>query len=184
MLTENKKAIPIAIFVGTYLPYSETFIYDQLQHQKRYKGSVLACERSSFVDRFPYDQLVILNESQKSQYVKTGISHTFNRVFREYKPALIHAHFGTNGVFATPFSKKFDCPLVTTFHGYDVAALLPKNRFTRSYRRYKRLAPSFFKQARLCLATSQELADILINDIHVPAKKIEVYRLGIRAFND
>ncbi|WP_293935304.1 glycosyltransferase [Iodobacter sp.] len=32
---------------------------------------------------------------------------------------LIHAHFGTNGVYALPIAKALDIPLIVTFHGYD-----------------------------------------------------------------
>ena len=32
--------IPLALFNGTWLPYSQTFVYDQVQHQKRLEATV------------------------------------------------------------------------------------------------------------------------------------------------
>ena len=44
------------------------------------------------------------------------------------RPALIHAHFGPDAVYALPLARRLGVPLVTTFHGFDVttsaAALL------------------------------------------------------------
>ena len=44
------------------------------------------------------------------------------------RPALVHAHFGIDGVYALPVARRLGVPLVTTFHGYDAtlstAALL------------------------------------------------------------
>lgn len=52
----------------------------------------------------------------------------FLRLLRGHRPALIHAHFGIEGVYALPLAKRLDIPLITMFHGYDAtlstAALL------------------------------------------------------------
>ena len=36
------------------------------------------------------------------------------------EPALIHAHFGPDGVLALPLARRLGVPLVTTLRGYDV----------------------------------------------------------------
>ncbi|TLU71741.1 glycosyltransferase [Lichenicoccus roseus] len=50
------------------------------------------------------------------------------RLIGDRRPALIHAHFGIDGVYALPIAQRLHVPLVTTFHGYDAtlstAALL------------------------------------------------------------
>ncbi|MGH8566838.1 MAG: glycosyltransferase [Gammaproteobacteria bacterium] len=38
---------------------------------------------------------------------------------RGYGPALIHAHFGVEGLYALGLAKRLKVPLVTTFHGFD-----------------------------------------------------------------
>ena len=39
---------------------------------------------------------------------------------RPERPALIHAHFATDGLAALPLAEALGVPLVTTLHGYDV----------------------------------------------------------------
>src|SRR6185312_15137039 len=50
------------------------------------------------------------------------------RLLADRPPALIHAHFGVEGVYALPVAKRLGIPLITTFHGFDAtlstAALL------------------------------------------------------------
>jgi glycosyltransferase involved in cell wall biosynthesis len=41
------------------------------------------------------------------------------RGLAERSPALIHAHFGVEGVYAVPLAERLSIPLVTTFHGFD-----------------------------------------------------------------
>jgi glycosyltransferase involved in cell wall biosynthesis len=52
----------------------------------------------------------------------------YQRLLRNRRPALIHAHFGIEGVYALPLARRLKIPLVTTFHGFDAtlstAALL------------------------------------------------------------
>lgn len=52
----------------------------------------------------------------------------YQRLLRDRRPALIHAHFGIDGVYALPLARRLGIPLVTTFHGFDAtlstAALL------------------------------------------------------------
>jgi len=38
---------------------------------------------------------------------------------RALRPALVHAHFGVEGVYAMGMCQKLELPLVTTFHGFD-----------------------------------------------------------------
>jgi glycosyltransferase involved in cell wall biosynthesis len=40
---------------------------------------------------------------------------------RDASPALIHAHFGVEGVYGVPLAAKLGLPLVTTFHGFDAS---------------------------------------------------------------
>jgi len=46
-------------------------------------------------------------------------NHVLHHALMHEKPALIHAHFGVEGVYALPLAKKLNIPLITTFHGFD-----------------------------------------------------------------
>ena len=52
----------------------------------------------------------------------------YRRLLAGCRPALIHAHFGIDGVCVLPLARRLSIPLVTTFHGFDAtlstAALL------------------------------------------------------------
>jgi len=48
------------------LPYSETFVYDQLQHQSRFRAQVFARGRSRYAERFPYPQVCVLSAAQSA----------------------------------------------------------------------------------------------------------------------
>lgn len=43
----------------------------------------------------------------------------YRQLLRDERPALIHAHFGVDAVYALPLARQLNVPLVTTFHGFD-----------------------------------------------------------------
>ncbi len=176
---QPNEVLPLAVFVGSYLPYSETFIYDQLSHQKSFDTTVYSYQLTSAAERFPFEKVVSLSQLEKIYYQWLGKSSTFTRELKSQDPAVIHAHFGTNGTYATSFAKKIKKPLVTTFHGHDVPGLFKKNRYTTRYFRYQMFAPQMFDYNSLYLPASQELADILMQQFSVPSSKLEIHRLGI-----
>src|SRR4051812_43269811 len=53
---------------------------------------------------------------------------------RPYAPALVHAHFGPDGLRALPLARELGVPLITNLHGYDVgrsrSALLLSGRLS------------------------------------------------------
>ncbi|MEE6263826.1 glycosyltransferase [Plantactinospora sonchi] len=53
-------------------------------------------------------------------YTLTRRSGPLGRVLRERGTALLHAHFGVEGVYAVPLARALGLPLVTTLHGFDV----------------------------------------------------------------
>ena len=49
----------------------------------------------------------------------SGSATPYLRLLADQRPALIHAHFGVEGVYALPLAARLGVPLVTTFHGFD-----------------------------------------------------------------
>ena len=171
--------IPLSVFVGSYLPYSETFIYDQLTHQKAFEATIYSYAITETAERFPYDKVVGLSGGERELYKTFGRSLTFTKEIKKQNPALVHAHFGTNGVYASHFAKKVGAPLAVTFHGHDVPGLFPENRWTSRYFRYQLFAHKMFDYASLYLPCSIELADIAINQFGIDSSKVEIHKLGI-----
>jgi colanic acid/amylovoran biosynthesis glycosyltransferase len=171
--------IPIGVFVGTWLPYSETFVHDQIVRQERFRATVCARSLTRDAGTFPYERVVALGPAERMRYLVLGRSPTFSDRLRRDGVRLIHAHFGTNGTYALGFAEELGCPLVVTFHGHDVAGLLPSNRFTLRYFRYQLLARRMLERASLLVCSSQELADVLVGRLGAPEARIRVHRLGI-----
>lgn len=111
-------------------------------------------------------------------YRNLRINPAFDTIFRQHDFDLVHAHFGTGGMYALPFAKRHDLPLVVTFHGYDVAALIGRERNKYHNRRYARVSGKIFDYASMILAASTELRSLLI-ELGAPPGKVRVYRLGV-----
>jgi glycosyltransferase involved in cell wall biosynthesis len=165
----------VGIFVGHWLPFSETFIYAQVAQHSGYAPRVLARGFTPYADRFPHQPVVVPRGLERWTYPWGG-SRRYRRALRDV--SVIHAHYGLNGVVALPYAEAAGLPLVVTFHGHDVAGLFPENRNTLRYGRYQRWAPRLFDRASRLLAVSEELADRL-REAGAPAHKIHVHRLGV-----
>lgn len=167
-----------AVCVGQWLPASETFIYDQLIHQKRTIARVLARDRTDCASRFPYDDVVHLGAMQTIGFYHFGFAPKVRKALLEHRTALIHAHFGPNGVRMLPFAHALRIPLVVSMHGHDVGGLESQNRHSVRYRKYQRMAPELFEKAALFLCASEELAALLIGH-GAPASKVQLHHLGV-----
>ncbi|MFG3701485.1 glycosyltransferase [Micromonospora sp. NPDC047620] len=59
-------------------------------------------------------------------YTLTRRSESLATALAERGTALLHAHFGVEGVYAVPTAKALGVPLVTTLHGFDVTVTRAK----------------------------------------------------------
>ena len=169
--------IPYAMAIGNWLPYSETFIYDQVKHARRYEPHVLARGLNPARENFPYNRVTSLNWFERLFYFKAYPSSKFVNVIRENNLKFVHAHFGTNGALVAATAKKADVPLIVTLHGVDVGILLNEH-IPANYLFYKRTYKRMFETAQLLLPASQELADCLVQ-LGAPESKIQIHRLGV-----
>ena len=129
--------IPYAMAVGNWLPYSETFIYDQVKHAKRYEPYVLARGLNPARENFPYDHVASLNWFERLSYFRGNPSRKFTNVIRKSGAKFVHAHFGTNGALVAATASKAGVPLIVTLHGVDVGILLNEH-IPANYLFYKR----------------------------------------------
>ncbi len=169
--------IPYAMAIGNWLPYSETFIYDQVKHAKKYEPYVLARGLNPARENFPYDKVTSLGSVARMLYYAALPCSKFASVIRESGAKFIHAHFGTNGALIAATARKTDKPLIVTLHGVDVGILLNPH-IPVDYLFYKRTYKRMFETAQLLLPASQELADCLVQ-LGAPESKIHIHRLGV-----
>src|SRR5436305_7267218 len=99
---------------------------------------------------------------------------------RAYAPALLHAHFGTDGLRALPLAERLDVPLITTLRGYDVtrtrAALLLSGR--ASWIHYALRERALQRRGTLFLAVSEALRRQAIARGY-PAERLSVHYNGV-----
>ncbi len=123
----------IAVFRHNLFRISEPFITQQAQQLRRYNplylgrlrfGEAPAEARSLALE----DLGTVWKMPRIGWQMITRDPAPYQRLLGDHRPALIHAHFGVEGVYALPLAKRVGIPLVTTFHGFDAtlstAALL------------------------------------------------------------
>jgi glycosyltransferase involved in cell wall biosynthesis len=163
----------VAVFNTNYLPYSQTFVYEQLVNHQRYAAEVF-CWRTENLEWFPFDPVHRANAA----YGATRHSPSFFRRFRDTRFSLVHAHFATGAVYALPYVERFDLPFVVTFHGYDVPLHWNAKRFFPPYWPFLIHSKNVLERMTLGLCASTELMELLIS-YGVPEDKLRVHRLGI-----
>lgn len=174
-----ERPTPFALFSTSFLPYSQTFIHDELRAHRRYVADVFAGERLH-AERFPYDEARIHTPGGRlggALYEALGRWPAFHRTFEANDFALIHAQFGTGAVYALPYARRHRLPLVVTFWGNDVSALLGTQRYQYRRWRYVLRAPALFRQADLMLAVSRELQE-LVAELSGRPEAVRLYRHG------
>lgn len=164
----------MALFTSSFLPYSQTFIHDEIRFHRRYRVEVFTTRRQN-AERFPHAPVHLGGRL----YRYTNLSWKFRRLLARGDYALLHAHFGVGGARAAGFARRARLPLVITFHGYDVPLLTSLRRFTPEFWGYALAARrALCETMTLGLCASEELYEML-RDYGVPAERLRVWRLGI-----
>jgi colanic acid/amylovoran biosynthesis glycosyltransferase len=163
----------VALFCTNFLPYSMTFVYEQIRHHTRYEVEVFAWRRL-FPGRFPFEPVHLA----EAHYIMSRKSRRFERVFASTRFDVVHAHFGPGGAYALPFAQRAGLPLIVTFHGYDVPLLQSPERFMPEHWPYALRGPGLLRDMALGLCASTELYEML-RGLGVPPERLRVHRLGI-----
>jgi colanic acid/amylovoran biosynthesis glycosyltransferase len=147
----------VAVFVTNFLPYSQTFIHDELVNHRRYRAEVFAWRRFH-PERFPFQPV----HRAGPLYPLWGASRAFDRIFAARRFDVVHAHFGPAGVLAHRYARRYRRPLVVTFHGYDVPLLGSLGRFHPAWIGYALGARQMLDDMTLGLCASAELVELLV----------------------
>ncbi len=178
----------VLIYRDQLLPYSETFIPGQGESLSRYGAVYVGTSR--LTQGLDVQNAVILGEISaagrlwKGLYKFGGAVHPqWITALERYSPALVHAHFGSDGGLVIPICQRLKIPLMVTFHGYDATWDTPTWTSVRSqgdffralllHRRDQALA----KADRL-VAVSQFIRDQLLLRGGA-ADKVVVHYIGI-----
>ncbi len=163
----------VAMFREDFLPFSQTFVFEEIRLLKRHQVDVFAWRRLNET-LFPYERVHVGG----LLFLLTGYSGAFHSQFQTRHYELIHGHFGTSGMYALPYASRYRLPLVVTFHGVDVTVLNSWARFLPHRWPYTWLAPRLLSRMTLGLCVSHEIRDRL-RALGAPADRLVIHRLGI-----
>jgi colanic acid/amylovoran biosynthesis glycosyltransferase len=163
----------VALFCTNFLPYSQTFVHEELRAHTRYEAEVFAWRRQN-ATRFLYPRVHVAN----ALYGGTLASPRFARRIVRGGFSLAHAHFGPGAIYALPYVGLADLPLVVTFHGYDVPLLWNTRRLQPEFWPYALLGARMLSRMTLGLCASTDLLELLVEH-GVPRQKLRLHRLGI-----
>jgi colanic acid/amylovoran biosynthesis glycosyltransferase len=167
--------------VDSWLPRTETFIWQTLRKLHRFPPLVLA-DRLENTDSFPLPA----GEFASFTTSRPLWSKAWARLTGSYAPvhypgaiealqardiAVTHVHKGFRALVTREFTREIDRPLIVSFYGSDVSHAAFLRRAEKGYR-------ELFAQARFLLAEGPALRQRLI-ELGAPAGKIRIQRIAI-----
>ncbi|MDD5306836.1 MAG: glycosyltransferase [Deltaproteobacteria bacterium] len=174
----------VALVRNNFLPWSETFIHDEIRHHERYEVTVFARQWRN-ADRFPGNRVVAVERVPQERrrlasawYAAFGRSRRLESALDAGGFSIVHAHFGHNGLYGLTLARRAGLPLVVSLHGRDVTILLGRDKYRPTWWHYLAGYKRLFREARLFLAASSELKELIVS-AGCPAEKVVVHRLGI-----
>jgi glycosyltransferase involved in cell wall biosynthesis len=173
----------VAIFRQNLFRISEPFITQQAQNLQRFtpiylgrfrlgpapdQATSLALEDASNGWRLPRIALQMATRNPAP----------YEHLLGTRRPILIHAHFGTDAVYALPLAKRLGIPLITTFHGFDAtlstAALLRSPAWVNYVLHRRQLA----QQGDLFLCVSSFIREQVLA-MGFPAARTHIHYTGV-----
>ena len=138
--------------VQAFSPLTETFLYDLVRETALRGDALVVTQRRVHAASRPFDPVRVIARSAgrvaalrdrilwslrrdgapDPQWI--GLRRALARVARAYRPDVVHAHFGDQGVLAAPVARTLGVPLLTSFYGYDASQLPRDPRWRRSFR--------------------------------------------------
>lgn len=175
----------IVVFRDHLLSPSETFVLRQSEALNNfvpyYVGSRLVEGLS-----LPEGRTLTVNrgglsgKAEEAAFKFLGRAPGLIRRLRKIKPALIHAHFGLDGVKALNLSRILQVPLLVTFHGYDATVGDEyARRSSRSHRAYLRHREALRSEASLTIAVSEFIKRRIVEVQGFSPEQILVHHIGV-----
>lgn len=150
----------VIIWRSRWLPWSETFILNQIKHFREWRALPVAIDAGTPPPKIPYfvrrpDRL------ERISFKLTRHDRTLHNAMAGAKADLVHAHFGTDGVLIAPTAERLNLPLITTFHGADATQCLTSSN--PRLRLYQMRAANLVSSDSLAIAVSSFIRDRLIS---------------------
>lgn len=176
----------LLIFRHSILPYSETFVLNQIKNFSEFTPNLIGYKKVANGLDTSNINTILNNEKAPDRNTIGEVLlkiMQFNPKFyfqaKKLNPVLIHAQFGPDGVLALPLAKQLNIPLIVTFHGYDVTVkdeYLLQQSFNVRY--YVRNRHKLINQGHRFIAVSDFIKKKLI-DKGFPEEKIITHYIGV-----
>lgn len=142
----------ILVFIKTFADPTLTFIYNEVTElAQNHDVKIITCERKN-EHLFPFDDIIeipFLKNSVRAKYqtklqyldlqwaFKSGqFEKKINAVVDDFKPDVIHTHFGFESWFFLANFRRHDIPVFVSFHGFDASHKLRSLRYRKAVKRY------------------------------------------------
>ncbi|MCB0471721.1 MAG: glycosyltransferase, partial [Flavobacteriaceae bacterium] len=167
--------------------YTMSWIHRQLNSYGQGESIVL-CQTRENEEIFPIDTVYVLGEEAYwSRALKAKLNFWFGRrpikmaaqqkreiitLFKKHDIQLLHAHFGTYGIYFAKLCKELDIPLLVTFHGHDISSAFER------WPAYKQAFRSLLENITYAIVISEEMKARLLK-LGCPEEKAKVSYLGV-----
>lgn len=165
---------------------TETFIYNEVDFLNKAGHEVLVIGPYKFDDLsmegYPYKKLNHYKHRMVNNLLfglnLPSFYSEVDQMIKEFKPDLIHFHFGTIGSQIINHLQLDNFPIVVSFHGYDASQELSSTRYLTAL---KKMAKKSNVHAVIC---SNALANNLKKaDVHFKEENIIPYGINVNNFN-
>ena len=171
----------IGLYVRAFPRVSEAFIVEQAHGMRRYEPTVIA---NTLLKQTSFPTVSVSHNDflrvKQLVYLLTRSPNLFSQSDRLSKLALIHAHFGPDGVYAMALAEKLKIPFLVTFHGYDITLLRTAIWRTGKLLYYQLLfyEAQLQRKAARFIAVSNFIQNKLLEQGY-PAEKIIQHYIGV-----
>ena len=175
----------VLVYTNALLPYSETFVRDQVEALDQYRAHYVGSRRVDGL-ALPEDRVAVLNDgspggaARELWFKVSGQAPAFVERLRALDPALLHAHFGGCAAVALPLADALDLPFIVTFHGLDATRTLADRRrqLALTPQLYIRRVGQLQRRTDRFVTITESVKGVLVEQ-GFPAAKICVLPLGV-----
>jgi glycosyltransferase involved in cell wall biosynthesis len=142
----------ILVFIKTFANPTLTFIYNEVTElAKKHEVKIITCERKN-EHLFPFEDIVeipFLKKSLRAKYQtklqyldlqwafkNSKFKKRISTVVEEFKPDIIHSHFGFESWFFLENFHRHNIPTFVSFHGFDASHKLTSSRYRKAVNYY------------------------------------------------
>jgi glycosyltransferase involved in cell wall biosynthesis len=180
----------VLIYRDALLPFSETFIKEQMMAYRRWRGVLIGRRH---LRSLPLDGLDIrlLQPARPSSLRRAWwrICRDFGAtpaalvdMLRREAPSLLHVHFGLDAVEAWPLARALDLPMLVTLHGYDInieRRWWEDGHWGKRFRRYPQRLLKLAAAPRIHFVAVSEAIRRRAIDFGINPDKISVHYIGV-----